>query len=164
MYSKKNTYKLFFNNNCRIFVMAQYFSVKCKRCGSVLETAIMPHLKQEVESLSRNPTIQCPRCKFTVAYEETEFFLGNSRWLASDRVHRCCGRRYWQSKLNVKLLNDIWSLAWLDSYSTFRIHAFRLQIVGWFVGKLCWMRQQVCFIYFEMSQVRTPKVPTIYSK
>lgn len=57
--------------------MSRYFSVKCKRCGTVLETGIhQTSTNRDLDKLTRSQEIKCPRCHFAASYSPDEFFLG----------------------------------------------------------------------------------------
>ena len=57
--------------------LSGYFSVKCKRCGTVLETSIHQRsTSRELDMLTHSREIKCPRCHFAATYDPKDFFLG----------------------------------------------------------------------------------------
>jgi len=53
--------------------MSSYFSVKCKRCGTVLETSLGA-FTFDLEKIKGGDQIKCPRCHFIGSYQREEFF------------------------------------------------------------------------------------------
>jgi len=55
-------------------VMIQPFSVKCGRCGTLLETEVAwPGKGTEIDKMSRLKKIVCPRCHFVTSYDPKGF-------------------------------------------------------------------------------------------
>ena len=50
--------------------MSRVFSMKCKRCGTELETSIhLIDFRGELERLNRKASVKCPRCNLVVTYD-----------------------------------------------------------------------------------------------